>query len=105
MHDLKRAAKEPSFQKELATFWEEVIKAEGGKVTFTVISCTIALSLGGVGIAAAGGAIGMPLLLILAPAGYLAGQELDSERYTTALVNKLKKLLAKTPAAEQKPAS
>jgi len=29
----------------------------------------------------------------LASAGYLVGQELDSERYTEALVGKLKKVL------------
>jgi Leu/Phe-tRNA-protein transferase len=44
VRDLKRVAKEPSFQTELATFWEQVITSKGGKVTVTVISSTIALS-------------------------------------------------------------
>jgi thioredoxin reductase len=33
------------------------------------------------------------LLIILAPAGYSAGQELDSEGYTKAIVNKFTKIL------------
>jgi hypothetical protein len=49
--------------------------------------------MGGVGIAAGGGAIGLPLLAILAPAGYFAGQELDSEGYTKAIVETFRKLL------------
>jgi hypothetical protein len=49
--------------------------------------------MGGVGIAAGGGAIGLPLLIILAPAGYFAGQELDSEGYTKKVVALFEALL------------
>jgi len=91
--DLRRAAKEPSFQNGLATLGEDILKAEGGKLTGTLILSMIALAMGGVGIAAGGGAIGLPLLVILAPAGFLGGQELDSEGYSKAIVERLKKLI------------
>jgi|ERR1039458_5232231 hypothetical protein len=75
--------------------WEGILKAEGGKITLTLIMSTVALAMEGVGIAAGGGAMGLPLLALLAPAGYFGGQELDSERYTEALVGRFKKLLGK----------
>jgi hypothetical protein len=93
--DLKRAAKDLSFKSEVAALWEEILKAEGGKMTLTLILGTIAIAMGGVGIAAGGGAIGLPLLAILVPAGYLSGQELDSERYTEAAVNRFKSFWAR----------
>jgi len=91
--DLKRAAKDSAFKAEVGALWDEVLKAEGGKISLTVLLSTIALAMGGVGIAAGGGAIGLPLLAILAPAGYFAGQELDSEGYTKAIVETFRKLL------------
>ena len=56
----------------------EIAKAEGGKITLTTACAIIGLVLGGVGIAAMGGAIGIPLALIVTPIGYLVGQEADS---------------------------
>jgi hypothetical protein len=91
--DLKRVAKESSFQSDVAALWGSIVRSEGGAITMTVVLSTIAIAMGGVGIAAGGGAIGLPLLVILAPAGYFAGQELDSEGYTKAIVCKFKKLL------------
>jgi hypothetical protein len=93
--DLKRAAQDSTFKSEVAALWEGVLKAEGGKMTLTLILSTIAIAMGGVGIAAGGGAIGLPLLAILAPAGYFGGQELDSEGYTKAAVDTFKELLQK----------
>jgi hypothetical protein len=78
--------------------WEDILKTEGGKLTGTLVFGTIALAMGGVGIAAGGGAIGLPLLAILAPAGFLGGQELDSEGYSNAIVDRLKKLIRGTTA-------
>jgi hypothetical protein len=103
VEDLKRVAKDSSFQNEVATLWEGITRAEGGKITLTILLSTIAVAMGGVGIAAGGGAIGLPLLIILAPAGYFAGQELDSEGYTKAVVSKFTKLLqmAKNLDSEQ----
>lgn len=89
--DLRRVAKEPSFKCEVTALWEDILKSEGGKVTGTLVFSTIALALGGVGIATGGSAIGLPLLVILAPAGFIGGQELDSEGYSKTIVEKLKK--------------
>jgi hypothetical protein len=69
--DLKRVAKESSFQSDVAALWGSIVRSEGGAITMTVVLSTIAIAMGGVGIAAGGGAIGLPLLVILAPAGYL----------------------------------
>jgi hypothetical protein len=93
--DLKHAAKDSSFKCEVAALWENILRAEGGKMTLTLILSTIAIAMGGVGIAAGGGAIGLPLLAILAPAGYFGGQELDSEGYTKAVVDGFRRLLGK----------
>ncbi len=60
--DLKRAAKDPSFKCEVTALWEDILKSEGRKLTGTLVSSTIALALGGVGIATGGSAIGLPLL-------------------------------------------
>jgi hypothetical protein len=89
--DLKRVAKDPSFKCEVTALWEDILKSEGGKLTGTLVLSTIALALGGVGIATGGSAIGLPLLVILAPAGFIGGQELDSEGYSKKIVEKLKK--------------
>jgi hypothetical protein len=92
VEDLKRLAKDPYFQNEVAGLWDGILKAEGGKLSLTLILSTIAIAMGGVGIAAGGGAIGLPLIVILAPAGYFAGQELDSEGYTKVVVNEFTQL-------------
>jgi len=99
VEDLKRVAKDSYFQSEVAALWDGVLKAEGGKLSLTLILSTIAVAMGGVGIAAGGGAIGLPLLIILAPAGYFAGQELDSEGYTKSVVDRVKNLLGKVKTA------
>jgi hypothetical protein len=93
VEDLKRVAEDSSFRSEVAALWEGIPNTEGGKITLTILLSTIAIAMGGVGIAAGGGAIGLPLLAILAPAGYFAGQEFDSEGYTRAVVGKFRKLL------------
>jgi hypothetical protein len=91
--DLNRLAKDLSFQSEVTALWRNIVRAEGGAITLTVVLSTIAIAMGGVGIAAGGGAIGLPLLVILAPAGYFAGQELDSAGYTKEVVDNFKRLL------------
>lgn len=91
--DLKRAAQDSAFKSELAALWAGIPEAEGGKISLTILLTTIAIAMGGVGIAAGGGAIGLPLLVILAPVGYFTGQELDSEGYTKAVVDTFAKFL------------
>jgi hypothetical protein len=97
--DLKRVAKDASFKSEVGALWEDILKSEGGKLTGTFILSTIALAMGGIGIAAGGGAVGLPLLAILGPAGFLGGQEFDSEGYTKSVVDRVKNLLGKVKTA------
>lgn len=63
------------------SIWAEIAKAEGGKITLTTACTIIGFVVGGVGIATMGGAVGIPLALILTPIGYLAGQEIDSQSW------------------------
>jgi len=100
--DLKRAGKDCTFRNEVAALWDGILKTEGGKLSLILILSTIAFAMGGVGIAAGGGAIGLPLLIILAPAGYFAGQELDSEGYTKAVVDMFNQLLEKIHTLDPK---
>jgi hypothetical protein len=62
--------------------WNELIAGEGRKITFTTVSLIIGAVLGGVGVAALGGAIGLPLAAVLAPIGYTVGNELDDQGLT-----------------------
>lgn len=94
--DLKRVARDTAFQSDVAAPWEGIPKAEGEKITLIILMTTIAIAMGSAGIAAGCGAIGLPLLATLAPAGFFAGQELDSEGYTPAVVDKFRTLLQYT---------
>jgi hypothetical protein len=97
--DLKRVSKDTTFKSDVAALWDAVLTAEGGKLSLTLILSTIAIAMGGVGVAAGGGAIGVPLLMILAPVGHFGGQELGSEGYTKVAVDTFKKLFGKTGEA------
>lgn len=66
------------------------MKAEGGKLAFGVIFAIVGAALGGVGIAALGGAIGVPLALVGAFVGLALGNEADVEGYTSTFIRKLK---------------
>jgi hypothetical protein len=74
------------FKCELKAILGKAAEAEGGKLTLTTVLGIIGAALGGVGIAAGGTAVGLPLALILGTAGYFAGTELDS----VGLVKKIK---------------
>lgn len=54
-----------SFKNEWIAFWSDIAKENGGKLSLTTVCVVIGASLGGVGIAAMGGAIGLPLALVL----------------------------------------
>jgi|HubBroStandDraft_5_1064220.scaffolds.fasta_scaffold49938_3 hypothetical protein len=69
---------------------EQVMKAEGGKLAFGAIFAIVGAALGGVGIAALGGAAGVPLALIGAFVGLVLGNEADTEGYTSTFIRKLK---------------
>jgi hypothetical protein len=60
--------------------WNDIAKADGGKISLTTAGTVLGAVLGGVGIAAMGGAIGLPLALLLGLGGLLAGAEFDSVR-------------------------
>ena len=84
--DLKSTASNHNFRAELSALWNDILSTEGGKLSLTIVLGTIGLALGGAGIAAGGGAIGIPLVMLLAPAGFFGGQELDSEGLTTKAI-------------------
>ncbi|MDG1668525.1 MAG: hypothetical protein P8I96_06285 [Opitutae bacterium] len=66
------------FQSEWTQFWHNMAKDEGGKLSLTTIGILIGASLGGVGIAAMGTAVGMPLAVVLGLSGFLTGSKIDS---------------------------
>jgi hypothetical protein len=66
------------FKEEWQKVWIEVSKEEGGKISLTTIGVILGSALGGVGIAAMGSAIGVPLALILGLGGFLSGTKIDS---------------------------
>ena len=66
------------FKKQWNDIWKEIVSKEGGKLSLTTIGAVIGASLGGVGIAAAGGAIGLPLATVLGLTGFVFGTEVDS---------------------------
>lgn len=66
------------FKKNWSNFWSDVAKQEGGKLSLTTVGLLIGASFGGVGIAAMGSAIGMPLALVLGLGGLLSGSKFDS---------------------------
>lgn len=67
-----------SFKNDWNEFWSRVAKQEGGKLSLTTIGLIIGASLGGIGIAAMGSAIGMPLAIVLGLSGFLGGSKFDS---------------------------
>jgi hypothetical protein len=68
------------FRAEWHSIWGRVVNVDGGKIGFGAALGILGLVLGGVGLAGAWGAIGVPLVLILVPLGFLAGNELDQYR-------------------------
>jgi hypothetical protein len=69
-----------SFSSDWKAIWVEIADADGGKITLTTVGAIIGAVLGGVGIAAMGGAIGLPLAFVLGLGGLVAGAEFDSMR-------------------------
>lgn len=84
--DLRRTLNDTAFRAQWNQVWHEIAMAEGGKLTLSTVLGIIGLILGGAGIAVGGGAIGLPLVLLLTPAGFLAGQELDEGGVTGKIV-------------------
>ena len=66
------------FKNEWKIFWTDLAKANGGKLSLTTIGLILGSALGGVGIAAMGGAIGVPFALLLGLGGFISGSKFDS---------------------------
>lgn len=69
-----------AFGREWRAIWNDITEADGGKISLTTAGAILGAALGGVGIAAMGGAIGLPLALPLGLGGLIAGAEFDSVR-------------------------
>ena len=68
------------FSSEWRAIWSDIAEAEGGKISLTTAGTILGAVLDGVGIAAMGGAIALPLALVLGLGGLIAGAEFDSVR-------------------------
>ena len=66
------------FKTEWNRIWSTISKEEGGKLSLGTIGAVIGASLGGVGVAAMGSAIGLPLFLVLGLGGFISGAKFDS---------------------------
>jgi len=66
------------FKKDWNKLWIQISKVEGGKLSLTTIGIIMGSALGGVGIAAMGSAIGLPLALVLGLGGFVSGSKFDS---------------------------
>ncbi|MEZ9539242.1 ribbon-helix-helix protein, CopG family [Shewanella sp. 10N.286.51.B8] len=70
-----------SFQKKWNEIWRDIAVKEGGKVSLTTVGIIVGSSLGGVGIAAMGSAVGLPLAGVLGLTGFISGAKIDSLDY------------------------
>jgi len=66
------------FSAEWKEIWKEIARMDGGKISLTTIGAIIGAVMGGVGIAAGGGAIGLPLAAVLGLGGLITGIEIDT---------------------------
>lgn len=67
------------FRNDWNEIWLQLAKADGGKISLTTMGIIIGSALGGVGIAAMGSAIGIPLALVLGLGGFIFGSIIDDE--------------------------
>jgi hypothetical protein len=88
--NLWKAMGNGEFRREWKRIWSEIAECDGGKLSLTTVLAIIGAVFGGVGIAAFGGAIGVPLALLFAPVGDLLGAEIDS----WSLVRRIRKSFA-----------
>ena len=85
--DLKKAFKEnPEFRQSWNRIWLDIAKRDGGKISLTTVLVILGAAFGGLGIAAFGGAIGLPWALVLGLVGLRAGAALDEKRNKNSIV-------------------
>jgi cytochrome bd-type quinol oxidase subunit 2 len=77
--------RDETFLSEWKRIWREISDADGGKLSLATAGVVLGAALGGVGIAAMGGAIGLPLFFVLGLGGFLAGTEVDVRRRISGL--------------------
>ena len=88
--NLKRANKDKVFVARRDEIWSRILEREGGKLTFGMVLAIIGAILGSIGVAGLGGAIGIPLILLLAPTGVCIGNEIDEKGWTKDFVEFVK---------------
>jgi hypothetical protein len=77
---IRAVRSDPEFRAKWTRIWKDIADAEGGKVSLGVAGAILGKTLGGVGIAWGGMAIGLPLIFLLGLGGFLAGAEVDAVR-------------------------
>lgn len=87
---LRRANRDSGFRAKRDTIWKELLEQEGGKLSLGTVMAIIGAVLGGIGVAGFGGAIGIPLTLLLAPVGVIFGHELDQHGVTKSVIRKVR---------------
>ena len=90
---IKSYLQNDGFQIKARAILIEVSKAEGGKLSLATIGLIIGTALGGVGIATAGGAIGVSLATVFGLGGFLSGSKIDS----LGVLNSMRQVEAKIP--------
>jgi hypothetical protein len=86
LSSLREALRSSSeFTDQWSGIWREIAQKDGGKLTLSAAGTVVGIVLGGVGIAAMGGAIGLPLAAVLGLGGLVAGSDIDSRRKYFAL--------------------
>ena len=81
LRSLRRKLRDdPAFADEWRQIWKEVALRDGGKLSLGTLGVLVGASFGGVGVAALGGAVGLPLALVLGLGGFLSGAEVDAVR-------------------------
>ena len=79
LESLKAAARDDRFRKALTSAIRDTAKRNGATLTLVTAASWISIAVGSIGIAGLGGAIGVPLAVILIPLGLLGGGFLDEE--------------------------
>ena len=75
--------KNDEFKREWKAIWTRIAGTDGGKLSLTSIGLILGAVFGGLGIAAFGGAIGLPWALVLGLAGLVGGTSFDAGGYLT----------------------
>jgi hypothetical protein len=70
-----------NFRAKWNSVFRAVAKADVGKSGLATAGAIIGLVLGGVGLAGALGAVGIPLATILRSGGFILGNEIDADTY------------------------